>query len=319
MNKKEKSVPLGRSIPREPIRPVEVASNVNANISAKASDFELSEPKYSLSDVILEAETLNDIRALVSHKKNHALVFGEMGFASTHKFSRRFAVNFYGEPGTGKTIAAHAVANEFGKKILLIDYSQIESKYVGDTPKNLKRVFDFAKDENCVIFFDEADAILSKRVTNMQSSTDTSVNQTRSVLLNILNEFEGDIIFATNFISNYDPAFMRRISRHIKFNLPDQVIRKKLFEKYIPAGMHAHIDFDALASSAETLSAADIENATLTAAFQAASDRRKYVETSDIARQVTLIKTSKSHNASAHATVTTRPVSEEYVKQQTGN
>jgi len=83
-----------------------------------------------------------------------------------------------GEPGTGKTMAAHAMAHAFSKKLLIVDYSQIESKYVGDTPKNLKKIFDFAKHIDCVIFFDEADAILSKRVTNMSSATDTSVNQT---------------------------------------------------------------------------------------------------------------------------------------------
>jgi ATP-dependent 26S proteasome regulatory subunit len=304
-------VPLGKTIQNDLPTSVQVESN------EKSSDFELSQPKYSLDDVILESETANDIHALVSHKRNHGVVFGEMGFSSTHKFSRRFAVNFYGEPGTGKTIAAHAIAHEFGKKILLIDYSQIESKYVGDTPKNLKKVFDFAKEKNCVIFFDEADAILSKRVTNMQSSTDTSVNQTRSVMLNILNEFEGDIIFATNFISNYDSAFMRRISRHIRFNLPDHAIRKRLFEKYIPERMRGSMDIDALARLSDTLSAADIENSTLTAAFHAASNNRKAVAQADIERQISLIKTSKSQNTSDQATVVTRHVSEEYVKQQT--
>ncbi|QCP47887.1 ATP-binding protein [Trinickia violacea] len=282
----------------------------------KATDFELSEPKYSLGDIILDTETRSEINALISHKRDHTLVFERMGFSSTHKYSKRFVVNFYGEPGTGKTIAAHAIAKEFRKKILLIDYSQIESKYVGDTPKNLKRVFDFAKLESCVIFFDEADAILSKRVTSMQSSTDTSVNQTRSVMLNILNEFDGDIIFATNFISNYDSAFMRRISKHVKFNLPDYAIRKELFEKYIPGCMSDNIDIDELAGISAGLSAADIENSTLMAAFSAASESRLSVTTHDINKQISLIKESKRQNASNHTNLASRHVPEDYVEQQ---
>ena len=306
-------VPLGK--------PVQNNGTIGADSATgnKAIDFELSDPKHSLDDVILNEETRNEIVALISHKRDHSLVFEKMGFSSTHRHSNRFVANFYGEPGTGKTIAAHAIAREFGKKILIVDYSQIESKYVGDTPKNLKKVFDFCKHENCVIFFDEADAILSRRVTNMQSSTDTSVNQTRSVLLNILNEFNGDIIFATNFISNYDPAFMRRISKHIKFNLPDREIRKALFKKYIPVQMSGYSDIEALATASDELSAADIENSTLMAAFAVASQNRPIVTTSDIARQIALIRTSKLHNKGDHSTVTTRPVSEEYAKQQLGN
>ncbi|OUL93037.1 AAA family ATPase [Paraburkholderia hospita] len=306
-------VPLGKPVQNDE------TFGAHSATGNKVIDFELSDPRYSLDDVILNEETRNEINALISHKRDHALVFEQMGFSSTHKYSKRFVANFYGEPGTGKTIAAHAVAREFGKKILLVDYSQIESKYVGDTPKNLKKVFDFGKQENCLIFFDEADAILSKRVTNMQSSTDTSVNQTRSVLLNILNEFNGDIIFATNFISNYDPAFMRRISKHIKFNLPDREIRKAIFRKYIPEQMSGHTDIEELAAVSGEMSAADIENSTLMAAFAVASQRRPVVTTSDIKMQISRIKTSKLHNSGNQPDITKRHVSEEYVKQQTGN
>lgn len=286
--------------------------------SGKDIDFELSDPKYSLDDIVANKETQLEIRSLISFKRDHSMVFERMGFSSTHRLSKKFVVNFYGEPGTGKTITAHAIAKEFGKKILLVDYSQIESKYVGDTPKNLKKVFDFAKRENCVIFFDEADAILSRRVTNMQSSTDTSVNQTRSVLLNILNEFDGDIIFATNFISNYDPAFMRRISKHIKFNLPDQEVRFALVKKYTPQQMVDYIDLYRLSQISEGLSAADIENATLMAAFFAASENRLAISMEDVEKQMCIIRESKEHNAASGVQITKRHVSEDYVNQQIG-
>ena len=240
-----------------------------------------------------------------------------MGFSKTHKYSKKFIVNFYGPPGTGKTITAHAIARKFGKKLLLVDYSEIESKYVGETPKNIKKVFDFAQKEDCIIFFDEADAILSRRVTNMQNATDTSVNQTRSVLLNILNDFEGDLIFATNFISNYDPAFMRRISKHVFFDLPDESSRRMLLEKYLPLPSRGFLNLESIAKeTTEGLSAADIEKMALMAAFQACAADRLVLTENDIANQAQLIIKSKKENEHAASITTTRIVSEDYAKRQ---
>lgn len=143
-------------------------------------------------------------------------------------------MNLYGPPGTGKTMAAHAITSALEKQMICVDYAEIESKYVGETSKNLSRLFQTAKEQDAVIFFDEADALLSKRVTNMTSATDVSVNQTRSVLLNLLNQYQGVILFATNFIQNFDAAFLRRIKYHIPFHLPDEAMRERLWRMYIP-------------------------------------------------------------------------------------
>ena len=134
-------------------------------------------------------------------------------------------------------MSAHAIASALGKKLICVNYADIESKYVGETSKNLTRLFNDPNNRDDIIFFDEADALLSKRVTDMSSATDVSVNQTRSVLLTLLNSYEGMVIFATNFISNYDSAFMRRIHYHIRFNLPNAELRKKLWAHYIPEKM----------------------------------------------------------------------------------
>ena len=131
--------------------------------------------------------------------------------------------------------------------MICVDYAEIESKYVGETSKNLTRLFQLAEKEGAVIFFDEADALLSKRVTNMTSATDVSVNQTRSVLLNLLNQYQGIIIFATNFIQNFDPAFLRRIKYHVQFHLPDEALREQLWKMYIPQKMPCEVDCNALA------------------------------------------------------------------------
>ncbi len=228
------------------------------------------EPKFSLDEIILPAEVKAQILDIATYADNSHRVFELWGFKRTHKFSRRIGVNLYGAPGTGKTMAAHAIARELGKKILIVNYADIESKFVGETPKNIRKAFDAAKKSDSILFFDEADAILSKRVTNMTQAVDVSVNQTRSVMLMLMNEYQDFIIFATNFIENFDPAFMRRISVHIKFTLPDEDCRKKLWRMYTPPEVPNNLDFDELAKKFDGISGSDISNAMLNAAFKAA-------------------------------------------------
>ena len=163
-----------------------------------------------------------------------------------------------------------AIAKNLGRKILIVNYADIESKFVGETPKNIRKAFEVAQKTNSILFFDEADAILSKRVTNMTQAVDVSVNQTRSVMLMLMNEFQDFIIFATNFIENFDPAFMRRISVHVKFELPDEDCRKKLWQKYIPAELPNNIDVEEIAKKFSGISGSDISNAMLNSAFKAA-------------------------------------------------
>ena len=228
------------------------------------------EPKWSLDEIILPDEVKNQILDVATYADNSHRVFELWGFKRTHKYSRRIGINLYGAPGTGKTMAAHAIAKNLGRKILIVNYADIESKFVGETPKNIRKAFDAAKNSNSILFFDEADAILSKRVTNMTQAVDVSVNQTRSVMLMLMNEFQDFIIFATNFIENFDAAFMRRISIHIKFILPDEDCRKKLWRMYTPPEVPNNLDFDELAKKFDGISGSDISNAMLNAAFKAA-------------------------------------------------
>ncbi len=228
------------------------------------------EPKWSLDEIILPDDVKNQILDVATYADNAHRVFELWGFKKTHKYSRRIGINLYGAPGTGKTMAAHAIAKYLGRKILIVNYADIESKFVGETPKNIRKAFDAAKNSNSILFFDEADAILSKRVTNMTQAVDVSVNQTRSVMLMLMNEFQDFIIFATNFIENFDAAFMRRISIHIKFTLPDEECRKKLWRMYTPPEVPNNLDFDELAKKFDGISGSDISNAMLNAAFKAA-------------------------------------------------
>ena len=276
------------------------------------------EPRYSLDDIILPQATKDQIMDVATYAENSYRVFEIWGFKKTHKYSRRIGVNLYGAPGTGKTMAAHAIAKNLGRKILVVNYADIESKFVGETPKNIRKAFEAAKATNSILFFDEADAILSKRVTNMTQAVDVSVNQTRSVMLMLMNEFQDFIIFATNFISNFDPAFMRRISVHVKFDLPDEECRKKLWQMYIPAELPNNLDAAELAKKFEGISGSDISNAMLNAAFKAARLRQNELDKNLVFEAVKNILDSKAANEDKQMKVSVekRKVSEEYVKQQ---
>ncbi|MBQ3452290.1 MAG: ATP-binding protein [Selenomonadaceae bacterium] len=254
------------------------------------------EPKWSLNEIILPDEVRNQILDVATYADNAHRVFELWGFKRTHKFSRRIGINLYGAPGTGKTMAAHAIARELGRKILIVNYADIESKYVGETPKNIRKAFEAAKASNSILFFDEADAILSKRVTNMTQAVDVSVNQTRSVMLMLMNEFQDFIIFATNFIENFDPAFMRRISIHVKFTLPDEECRKKLLRMYTPPEVPNNLDFDELAKKFDGISGSDISNAMLNAAFKAARLKADELDKNLVFEAVENILASKRAN-----------------------
>ena len=239
----------------------------------------ISEPKYSFDDIILHADTLRELQDVVSYVCNKNFLFNEWGLSERFKDKDSLAVNLYGPPGTGKTMAAHAIAREIGQKLICVDYADIESKYVGETSKNLVSLFNKASETQSIIFFDEADALLSKRVTNMTSATDVSVNQTRSVLLTLLNDYRGVIIFATNFIQNFDKAFIRRIRHHIKFHLPDEVLRERLWRFYVPSKMpvESGISFAELAGKFSGVSASEIADAVFSAAISAANDKAEFV------------------------------------------
>ena len=293
-------------------------ANITKSVSHRNNmvDFKSISPLYSVDDLILPQKTKDKILDVASYSENSKLVFKTWGLESTHKYSKKVGINLWGPPGTGKTMAAHAIADSLGRKLLIVNYADIESKYVGETPKNICKAFEIAKNENSILFFDEADAILSRRVTNMNNATDVSVTKTRSVMLMLLNDFQDIIIFATNFIENFDPAFMRRILMHVKFELPDAMCRYSLWTKYIPESMPNNFDLKYIAETYDGLSGSDISNAILTAAFTSARSGSIIVQQTILEECIGNILASKKANSKNEVVVTTRKVSEEYVKKQ---
>lgn len=280
----------------------------------KEITFTLSDPLFCLDDLIVSDKTFEELSSVINSRKNWDKVFVQWNMQSILKQRKNLFINLYGESGTGKTMAAHAIIKELGQKFINVSYADIESKYVGETSKNLMQLFKYAGETGCVILFDEADALLSKRVTNMNSSTDVSVNQTRSVMLTLLNDFDGMVIFTTNFISNYDEAFMRRIQYHIRFDLPNEELRKKIWERYIPSRMPTDADTAVLASDFSDISGGDIANAVMKAALKAANDDLKLVPQDYFRQAVTDIRESRLANDDV--TITKREISEEEAMQQ---
>lgn len=271
-------------------------------------------PKFNMSNLIVSDRVYDELSTVIAAERCWKKVFVDWGLSSVMNERRSLFINLYGHPGTGKTMAAHAIASELRKKIICVNYAEIESKYVGETSKNLTALFRFASETNAIIFFDEADAFLSKRVTNMNNSTDVSVNQTRSVLLTLLNDYSGMVIFATNFITNYDAAFMRRIQYHVKFELPDAALRAKLWSLYIPKCMPVSLSINELANKYSNVSGSDISTAVLKAALNAAKNGLSIIPQSYFECAIESIVKSKEANSGYK--VETREVSEEYALSQ---
>jgi AAA+ superfamily predicted ATPase len=226
--------------------------------------FEIISPQATMEDLILPKELKNRIKRNLKVIKHRDILLNDWGLKDVAGLKNKvsLSLNFIGSSGTGKTFAAEVIANELQKPLMTVDYSSLESKYVGDTSKHIKTVFQEASKYGAVLFFDEADSFLGRRMENVKQSYDAAVNSSRSVMLMELARFDGVIIFATNLVSNYDPAFRRRILDHIEFPLPDEEARAIILKKHIPPNLpgNQELDFQLLASKSKGLSAAEIAN-----------------------------------------------------------
>lgn len=244
------------------------AVNKNETNNMNTLNLTAIEPKYSFNQLIINEEIENEIKSCVKLVKNRKKIYEEWGFSKIDKVPHS-TINFFGPPGTGKTMSAHILAAELGLKILPLNYADIESKYVGDAPKNLVSAFNIAEEQNALLFFDEADSFLGKRVTNVNSSSDQAVNSLRSQLLILLENRDVVTVFATNLVENYDSAFNSRILKHIKFELPNFDSRKKIISMMIPEEVPFSNElrtdefFSELSTIADGLAPREIKNAIL--------------------------------------------------------
>ena len=204
---------------------------------------------------------------------SHDLIFNRWGLGQRHPTGLSLAFNFAGPSGTGKTICAEAIAHTLGRRLLVVRYAELESMWMGETPKNVAAVFRLARQEQAVLFFDEADAIASRRSTSVDHGFQRESNTVVNVLLQELERFNGVVIFATNLAANFDPAFERRIRTHVLFEMPgvderEQIWRVQMHPTLTP--LADDVDFRTLAETYE-VSGGDIRNAVLKAALAAAA------------------------------------------------
>ena len=207
--------------------------------------------------------------------KFRSIVYDQWGFEQKLSLGKGLNVLFAGPSGTGKTMAAEIMAGELGLELYKIDLSSIVSKYIGETEKNLSRIFTEAETSNVILFFDEADALFGKR-TEVRDSHDRYANIEVNYLLQKMEEYDGVVILATNFRRNMDDAFVRRMHFTVEFPLPDAADRLRIWEKAWPQATPCSPDLDLefMARQFE-IAGAGIRNIALAAAFLAASNGGK--------------------------------------------
>lgn len=188
----------------------------------------LIEPQADINEFVGNEEINKMIELIVFDAKNRNII----GNTYNSKVKRSLIILLHGTSGTGKTMLASVIASELEKLLLRADLSQVTDKYIGETEKHLDELFELTNKCNCVLFFDEADAVFSKR-TQLSSSHDKYSNISVSYLLQKIDSFEGIIVMATNLINNFDEAFLRRINYIIKLPVPNSNSREKMWKKQV--------------------------------------------------------------------------------------
>lgn len=231
----------------------------------------LLEPHQTWADLVVPDDVRFQLREIVSRHRHRSTVLQGWGLARLVGTAQGMAALFDGPPGTGKSMAAGIIARELELDLYQVDLSRVVSRYVGETEKNLSRVFDEVERANAMLLFDEADSLFSAR-TRVQSANDRYANLEVNYLLQRIERFDGVAILTTNFADGLDEAFRRRLSLRVTFPKPDVQDRARLWAAMLRAETlpRGEIDCDALAATFD-LAGGHIRNAVLRAAYVAAA------------------------------------------------
>jgi hypothetical protein len=222
-------------------------------------------------DLVIPVDVYDSLIELISYVRHAHQVYDEWGFGGRHSLSEGVSALFAGPPGTGKTMCASVVARELDMELFRVDLSRVVSKWIGETEKNLSKVFDEAQHSNAIILFDEADSLFAKR-TEVKSSVDRYANLEVNYLLQRMEAFGGVTILTTNFEDTIDTAFKRRLTFRMRFEKPDAEARAALWRKVFPSGAALAGDFDPdVLGRMYEMSGGSIRNAAVRAAFFAAA------------------------------------------------
>jgi hypothetical protein len=244
-------------------------------------------PAFHWEDLVLPQRQQELLRSISAYLRHRDRVLGEWGYERTVARTQGLKVLFAGESGTGKTMAAQVLGAELGLELFRVDLATVVSKYIGETEKNLERIFGAADGSNAILFFDEADALFGKR-SEVSDSHDRYANIEVAYLLQRMEQYPGAVILATNFKRNIDDAFVRRLDFVIDFPFPEADDRKRIWRLLLPreAPVAKDVDLDFLATQFK-LSGGAIRNCSLGAAFQAA-DEDSEIEMRHLVRAVAL-------------------------------
>src|SRR5918994_1080459 len=229
-------------------------------------------PGYRWVDLVVPERQLELLQSISAYLRHRDRVLSDWGYERSVARTQGLKVLFAGESGTGKTMAAQVLAAELGLEIFRVDLATIVSKYIGETEKNLDRIFNAADGSNAILFFDEADALFGKR-SEISDSHDRYANIEVAYLLQRMEAYAGAVILATNFRQNLDEAFLRRLDFVIDFPFPESEDRERIWQLLLPdaAPLDEDIDVPFLAGQFK-LSGGSIRNVSLAAAFLAAEE-----------------------------------------------
>ena len=229
-------------------------------------------PHYTWDDIVLPDDQMAQLREIHDQVRHRGLVYDAWGFGGKLAMGKGLSILFAGPPGTGKTMAADVLAHCLGLSLYKIDLSAVVSKYIGETEKNLARIFAEAATSNAILFFDEADALFGKR-TQVRDAHDRYANVEISYLLQKMEEYDGMVVLATNLRKNMDEAFVRRLHVTVEFPVPGVADRRRIWEQIWPAATPREpgLDLDFLARRVE-VAGGSIRNIALAGAFLAAAD-----------------------------------------------
>jgi len=226
--------------------------------------------KSTWKNLVLPKESLALLQQIVDQVDQRGKVYNDWGFLAKMNRGLGLSVLFAGESGTGKTMAAEVLANALQLNLYRIDLSSVVSKYIGETEKNLRRLFDAAEDGGAVLFFDEADALFGKR-SEVKDSHDRYANIEINYLLQRIEAYRGLAILATNMKSSLDQAFMRRLRFIVNFPFPGLPERKEMWRKVFPSDVPKAVELDYERLARFNLTGGSIQNIALNAAFLAAA------------------------------------------------
>jgi len=233
----------------------------------------LSRSKTRIADVVLSDNTREQVDELLVALRRRRTVMERWGLAQRHAIGRGIVAMFNGPPGTGKTLTASAIANDIGMPLYRIDASAIVDSYVGETEKNLVRLFDEAASSRAALLFDEADSLFGKRI-EAKDATDRYANTQINILLNLIEDYDGFVVLTTNLKGALDDAFLRRIIYKIVFERPEEEQLIALWDYHLPVSIARAPDVDlaALADEFDQLAGGDIKNAVLRATLGTGED-----------------------------------------------